>query len=350
MVNYNRENKKEYYDNNKEHILELRKRHYEKNKDDLIVKFKNRREDLKQHAIQSISSGEIINLKKWNTWCDDIKRKAKKNPYSNDFTNDVIFKMLSKGCFYCGDLAIGIDRVDSKLNHMLGNCVASCWGCNASKGAADSATFIRKAYFRVTGRYLDDDTQIWAQHNTKPRWDAYKRRAEKKGVLFELTKRDFEILIKGECAYCKRTPTTWFGIDRIKPDNGYVLENAVPCCLDCNTDKFEDDINMMKMRNERIATRVTNHELVIEECEKVIIHKGTNKTSAKVCVYGKVYASKSSASRSLGKCDRFVFECIRYGRYSEDIFEISDDFFTEYKDRTDITLEMFKNIEKRNSM
>jgi hypothetical protein len=41
------------------------------------------KEDLKQHAINSITSGEIINQRKWDIWCNQIKTKVKhkKNPY-----------------------------------------------------------------------------------------------------------------------------------------------------------------------------------------------------------------------------------------------------------------------------
>ena len=63
-------------------------------------------EDLRHHAVQSISSGQIIDL-----WVNIFKRSANqtKYPYSENFTSDIIFSMLLKGCFYCGQLATGID-------------------------------------------------------------------------------------------------------------------------------------------------------------------------------------------------------------------------------------------------
>ena len=270
--------KKEYYEKNKERMKEERREYYEKNKEkqkESVIKY---REDRKQCVVDFIQTHEILDKEKWDVWCNEIKRCAKKNkkPYSVDFTNDIIFDLMGQGCFYCGQLATTIDRLDSKLDHTPGNCVASCHGCNMSKGAADPSTFIRKAYYRARERYCDDDTDIWFTNKTKPSMYNYKRRAEKKGVPFDLTVGCFNILIKGDCRYCHRTPTTWFGIDRQIPSIGYVSGNVVSCCFDCNIDKLEDDVDTMVMRNERIAERVDTGVLTVGDCEKTILHKRHN--------------------------------------------------------------------------
>lgn len=286
-----------------------------------------RHEDRKQHAIDSITSGKIIDQHKWNVWCNVIKRGAKNNkhPYTDEFTNDIVFEKMTRGCFYCGDIAMTIDRVDSTLEHTIDNCVASCVRCNYSKGSADSATFIRKAYYRARGEYVDDVTNIWCITKQKPRMDRYKKNAEKKGVIFELTKKVWETLIKGRCVYCKRTPTTWFGIDRAIPSLGYVIDNVFSCCFDCNVDKHVNEIDITTTRNELIAVRVDNGELVVRDCDKSILHKGINKTSNKVCAYGNVYDSKADASRALGKSDNYVTQCIIRGSHSNDIYEITEE-------------------------
>jgi hypothetical protein len=287
-------------------------------------------EDRNKNARDSITSGEIIDQHNWEMWCNTIKIRAKQNkhPYSCEFTNDVMFKMMVQGCFYCRDVATTIDRIDSTLDHTPKNCVGCCLGCNNSKGAADISTFIRKAYYRARGEYADDDNDIWFVNKQKPSMWNYKRNAEKKGVSFELTNENWKQLIKGKCVYCRRTPTTWFGIDRVIPSSGYVIDNVFSCCFDCNVDKHEDDVETMMKRNERIADRVDAGELLIYDCSNsnIILHKGINKTSKKVCAYGKVYASKIEASRALGKNDTYVTRCIRDGRHSNDIFEITDEY------------------------
>ena len=178
---------------------------------------KRRREDHKNHAYESIASGEISDRRKWDMWCKEIKdhAKGKKHPYSEDFTNDVMFDMMIKGCFYCGDIATTIDRLDSKLIHTPENCVGSCKGCNNSKGVADPGIFIRKAYYRVREEYYDINIDIWFINRRKPTIYDYTKRAEEKEVPFEMTKEVFDILIRGDCKYCKRSPTTWFGIDKV---------------------------------------------------------------------------------------------------------------------------------------
>lgn len=302
----------------------------------------NRIKNLKQYAYDSIITGKIINQKKWNMWCNTIKRKSIKYPYSDDFTNDIMFDMMKQGCFYCGDIAITIDRINSNLYHTPNNCVGSCYGCNISKGVTDPSTFIKKAYYRTHGNYYDNDVDIWFVYKTKPILTSYKFNASKQGVPFELIDEDWEKLIKNDCAYCKRKPITWFGIDKIMPSKGYVIENVVSCCYDCNLDKFEDNIDIMMIRNERIARRMINGELDVMKYNKVILHTGiVNKMSKKVCVYGNIYDSKSKASRALNKSISYIYRCIKDNIYPNDIFEITDTFYEEYKDYENITKNMF---------
>lgn len=332
-----------YREKNREKNKERKREHYEKNREQRIEYEKERREDLKQHAHDSISSGDIIDQCKWDKWCNEIKRCAnkKKHPYSDNFTNEIMFELVVQGCFYCGDIATTIDRIDSNLDHTIDNCVGCCNGCNNSKGVADPDTFIRKAYYRVRGEYYDVDTNIWFVNKKKPRIYEYEASAKKKGVPFELTKEYFDILTESDCKYCRRSSITWFGIDRVVPSLGYVIDNVVTCCYDCNLDKLEDDVDTMRVRNERIAERIENGDLIIYNYDKVILHRGINKTCKKVCAYGKLYENKQEASRAFGKGINYVGACIWDGRYQGDIFEISDGFYEEYKDSENITKTMF---------
>jgi 5-methylcytosine-specific restriction endonuclease McrA len=304
---------------------------------------RRRREDHKNHAYDSIVSGKISDRRKWNMWCRVIKQHAKGNehPYSEDFTNDIMFDMMTHGCFYCGDIATTIDRLDSKLDHTLDNCVGSCQGCNISKGVADPGTYIRKAYYRVHGKYYDNNTNIWFINKTKPEMSQYRKKI-KKGVPFEMTKEVFDILIKSDCKYCHRKPTLWFGIDREVPSVGYIIGNIVTCCWDCNRDKHEDDNDTMYARNKRIADRVDSGQLVVDDYEQVILHNGASKTSKKVCVRGNVYMNMTDASIAIGENWWYVGNVIKSTKHVDDIFEITDEFYDEYKDsELHITKNMF---------
>jgi 5-methylcytosine-specific restriction endonuclease McrA len=317
---------------------EKRRERYEKNiekeKEQSKESKAKRYEDRKKNTYDSITAGSIIDINKWNAWCNIIKSNAtsNKHPYSECFTNDVIFKMMLIGCFYCGDIATTIDRINSKLDHTPENCVGCCYGCNMSKGVADPATFIRKAYYRVHEKYYDSDNDIWFVNKQKPSTWNYKSRIKNKELPFSLTKEEWEKLIRGNCYYCRRSPTTWFGVDRVIPSLGYVPDNVVSCCYDCNLDKSDSNVDIMKSRNERIVERVDAGELMIEDCEKVVfIYQGA-RSSNKVCVRGKVYSSKITASSALVMGDSYIGECIRNKKYTDDIFEISVEFYEEYKD------------------
>lgn len=324
-----------YYQMNKEKKKIESLRRYADNKERIKERQRNYHRDIKQHAEDSIVSGRIIDPHKWNLWCDMIKRSARNNnrQYSNEFTSDIMFDMMICGCFYCGDIATTIDRLDSNIkSHTVDNCVGCCYGCNTSKGSSDPSTFIRKAYYRVCGKYLDDDTDIWYEPTRNTCLGKYRSKAKSRGVLIDLSKEYFDTWIKKDCVYCHRSPTTCFGIDRIIPDVGYVVENVVTCCYDCNLDKHEDDVDTMMRRNERITNRVISEELIIGNREKTILHNGNNRTKKKVCVYGKVYENQTEASLNIGKCLSYVHACIRDDKHKDDIFNVSGDFYDEYKD------------------
>lgn len=325
-----KETNSKYYEKNKEKVKGYNKIYNTVNKEKNTDQMKKYRELVTQNAYESI---RLQDKNKWIMWCNRIKRCAKQNkhPYSEEFTNEIIFEKMILGCFYCGDIATSIDRLDSTLDHTPDNCIASCLGCNMSKGAADPSTFIRKAYFRAHEKYYDDDTDIWFVNKKKPALWQYKKRAENKEVPFDLTKSDFETLIKEDCAYCKRTPTTWFGIDRVIPLDGYVIGNVTTCCFDCNIDKHVTNVDAMIKRNKMIAERVNTGELVVRNYIQTNLHIGIQNTSKKVYAYGNVYESKIEASRSLGKADAYVTHCIQRGTHSKYIFEIHDDFQSDVK-------------------
>jgi 5-methylcytosine-specific restriction endonuclease McrA len=332
--------------------IEYHREYREKRKDQINEQKKEYHDDRTQHAYESITSRHIIDHKKWNLWCDKIKSNAekKKHSFSAEFTNDIMFDMMIRGCYYCGSVATTIDRLDSSLNHTPENCVGCCGPCNNSKGASDPSTFVRKSYYKARRKYVDDVIDVWFENKTKPNMMIYKRNARNQGVPFELSKEKWNSTIVGECAYCHRKPVTWFGIDRVVPSLGYVNDNIVTCCFDCNVDKHVHDIDTTIARNERIANRVDDGELVIKDCSYTILHQGARKTSKKVCAYGKVYTSQNEATRVIKKTNditkkKDVRNCIRRGTNTDDIFRITDEFYDAYKNSdVYVTKSMFERF------
>jgi len=64
------------------------------------------------------------------------------------FTFDISleeFKVLTTGdCHYCFSEAFGIDRIDSNLGYIDGNCVGCCTMCNRMKSNHTTEEFIEK--------------------------------------------------------------------------------------------------------------------------------------------------------------------------------------------------------------
>lgn len=76
--------------------------------------------------------------------------------------------------------------------------------------------------------------------------NALKKVSTRKGkLIWSLSDAECERLILSNCEYCGRAPmggtNSGFvkrnGIDRVNNDLGYIIENCVPCCKDCNRAK-----------------------------------------------------------------------------------------------------------------
>lgn len=79
---------------------------------------------------------------------------------------------------------------------------------------------------------------------------SYKRTAERRNLIYELTTEEFSDLITGDCFYCGQKETQiarglgetsgdffYTGIDRIDSNLGYTKDNCVSCCWMCNSMK-----------------------------------------------------------------------------------------------------------------
>jgi len=70
----------------------------------------------------------------------------------------------------------------------------------------------------------------------KSRWQAAKNVAKRRGIKWELSLKEYEMLQK-PCFYCNgyfHTVTVGCGLDRIDNLIGYTKNNVVSCCKVCN--------------------------------------------------------------------------------------------------------------------
>ena len=204
--------------------------------------------------MKSLLIGYIIDFTLWSKWM--ITKNSNHNNINYEIDDNDAFDLMKKRCYYCGDFAMTLDRLDSNLSHTVDNCVGCCDFCNRSKGAVDPKSFILQAVYRRTFTYYEDD-DIWycSYKKNKPRIEHYIKNAEIQKRPFKLTKNQFDNFTINKCHYCHRRPNTYFGIDKIFPDEGYIMSNCVSACASCNWSKWDGSVEQFTLRDEMITQR-----------------------------------------------------------------------------------------------
>lgn len=83
-----------------------------------------------------------------------------------------------------------------------------------------------------------------------------RKRAKTRKQAFDLSVSEFKVLIDSNCFYCKKIPSNILtyrnfiyyhsGLDRIKSELGYTINNVVPCCKRCNGAKNDMTVKEFK--------------------------------------------------------------------------------------------------------
>jgi hypothetical protein len=119
-------------------------------------------------------------------------------------------------------------------------CLQKEW-CRKNAARANNAA--------VKARYLGKNVSL-----VNFQFRHYRIRAKQKGIEFNLSREEFEELIRSVCFYCGEEPKQRLalrrinnqdvllrnGVDRIDPNVGYVKGNVVACCWRCNRAKGND--------------------------------------------------------------------------------------------------------------
>ena len=82
--------------------------------------------------------------------------------------------------------------------------------------------------------------KLCANTTISSRWGKLLSTAKKRGIPVDLTRKEYELIIKEPCFYCKGTlgaVTTGCGLDRTDNSKGYIFGNVVSCCKTCNVIK-----------------------------------------------------------------------------------------------------------------
>lgn len=91
----------------------------------------------------------------------------------------------------------------------------------------------------------------------KSLYNRYASNAKRRGLLFDLTYEDFEVLVTQNCYYCGDKPNQslcrndkhkslialYHGVDRVNNQKGYSYTNCVTACKTCNVGKHVLDVD-----------------------------------------------------------------------------------------------------------
>jgi hypothetical protein len=126
-------------------------------------------------------------------------------------------------CLDCGNNLTDTTRAIGKHDKKLRRCVP----CYEKLLKVESQRPLRERNYKAE-----------AFTNKHVIWNHYVKGAKKRGIDFKLKKDNFNSLILKKCFYCDHIKEGEVnGIDRIDNNKGYIEENVVSCCTDCNLAK-----------------------------------------------------------------------------------------------------------------
>jgi hypothetical protein len=95
-------------------------------------------------------------------------------------------------------------------------------------------------------------------------WTRYKSNCKRTGVVLGISREEHDAIVQSPCHYCGAGAPN--GIDRIRPDCGYLPDNVVPCCWICNRMKH-----------------LFGLELFLDHVAKIYTHTNSKKKEGVLC-------------------------------------------------------------------
>lgn len=145
-------NKKEYYDRNKEHLIEKAKQWASRNREKVrLFKKKYRMSNKEKHNIYNkarMKTYQHTLLGKFSQY----KHGAKRRGLVFGITLKQFEELFNSTCYYCGDTSKGIDRFDNSMGYLPDNSVACCAICNRMKFNYSAEDFINHCE-KITKNY-----------------------------------------------------------------------------------------------------------------------------------------------------------------------------------------------------
>jgi len=162
------------------------------------------------------------------------------------------FKVLT-GLRFGRLLVMGPDKIKYYTRpHLYWICKCDCGIVKSVRGDSLTTTrscgCLQKECAVVSGKKSYKGLNIYLINTL---FGNYKRRAKQDNLEFDITLAEFKFLIKEECFYCSRINSNkivnrskseeflYNGIDRIDSSIGYLLNNVVTACTQCNYSKSD---------------------------------------------------------------------------------------------------------------
>jgi hypothetical protein len=180
----------------------------------------------------------------WNHYIKSAKNRGIDFKIKKDIFNSLIIEK----CFYCdynkdGEVN-GIDRIDNNKGYLEDNIVTCCEFCNLAKGTQHPQEFIDKLYsiYTYTSTNVEIDKNLvnkWKEtylSKISPKFSSYIKSANTRNIEFKLTEKEFNSILANSCYLCglSTSDNNKNGIDRVKNNLGYTIENCKSCCGHCN--------------------------------------------------------------------------------------------------------------------
>jgi hypothetical protein len=199
----------------------------------------------------------------------DYKKNTDKDNKKWNLTDDQAFYLYYQNCFYCNiepktNQLSGIDR----LNHVeekaydIDKVVPACTTCNIMIGQVTITKFREMCEHIALKSGKLTEGNLYPNHfifNPNYTYEYAKSCADNKGQPFNLTRDEFNAVIKNECYYCKTVPLgNEGGIDRLNnnDNNCYYKDNCVSCCTTCNNLK-----------------RDLQYDILLDKCYNIALNK-----------------------------------------------------------------------------
>ena len=210
-----------------------------------------------------------------NSWCKKCCIEANKTPCAKERrkerdrikfveNRDLVIERQKKWketiggkvCSVCGVFKL-FSEFSRRKNSNTG-IVSSCRECikkiRHKPEVLLKAKISHRAYFLTHKEQRNNKNRIWRKSTYLGKYLGYRANAKRKGHYWDLSREEFSSFWGVPCNYCGGRIET-IGLDRVNNSKGYILDNLVPCCKECNLMKRAMDVSVFLSYIQKIYER-----------------------------------------------------------------------------------------------